>query len=148
MGEPEVLETGAAAGRGKWAGICYARQSGKLYCAPFCHSDVLTIEPASGEVAFVQSGDSSSDKWLGIAEAQNGKLYCAPCVSSEVLVIDPAAGNRISFIPTGVTTAGWKWSGIVGASNGKLYCAPSTHSAVLVIDPTNGDVAFIETNEI
>merc|ERR1719229_2057781 len=112
-------------GNGKYVGIA-ASPTGKLYCAPWNASEVLSIDPTGSEdppFTFITEAGDEPSKYHGLCAAADGKLYCAPHSSSKVLVIDPLT-ERLSFIEGFGEDEAKYWGISCSPCGGWLHCAP------------------------
>jgi len=86
----------------KWSGIALA-DDGRMYCAPWCASSLLVIDPAYDTTAYVEvaAWDPWSEyrayQWSGIVAAR-GRIWCSPDNADSILTMLTPRPNLTGMI--------------------------------------------------
>lgn len=91
------------AGLSQSARCAAAECAGRVCFCPCNASDILVLDPASGEVSFVPTGrPEGGNKWMGAAECA-GRVYFCPFIASDILVARETLEDRCRElgVPTG-----------------------------------------------
>lgn len=145
-------------GNQKWYGGIIESNTGKIFGIPYCHDEILVIDPSrekADDRVYTIASDlipkSMGYKWHGgCVNTKDGFIVGIPSHADSILIIDPQTEEvkllRKSPVPIENGTYRphnkYKFGGGVASANA-VYCFPSDADQVLKVVPTTGEVTSI-----